>query len=181
MFKEAYDEAVRVYQDEEATQEEVDEARVNLEAGRRQLREKPNKDKLEELIAIIKTIDFKQYSKEEVKAVKAAYASAVAVLSDEKATQTQIDKAVEKLEMTVNSLDEEILANTEIEETKIAAGAEGEKKENKTAAAEKSSSKADAKTAVKTGDKLNSALPATACLTAILAAVILYRRRRYHA
>ncbi len=181
VFKEAYDEAVRVYQDEEATQEEVDEARVNLEAGRRQLREKPNKDKLEELIAIIKTIDFKQYSKEEVKAVKAAYASAVAVLSDEKATQTQIDKAVEKLEMTVNSLDEEILANTEIEETKIAAGAEGEKKENKTAAAEKSSSKADAKTAVKTGDKLNSALPATACLTAILAAVILYRRRRYHA
>ena len=88
---------------------------------------------------------------------------------------------MKKLEMTVNSLDEEILANTEIEETKIAAGAEGEKKENKTAAAEKSSSKADAKTAVKTGDKLNSALPATACLTAILAAVILYRRRRYHA
>ena len=180
VFKKAYDEAVRIYQDEEATQEEVDEARANLEAGRWQLREKPNKDKLEELIAVIQAINFEQYSKEDVKAVKAAYASAVAILADEKATQTEIDKAVEKLEMTVNALDEEILASVENNEAETSARAEANKEENKTvktAAAEKSS----AKTTVKTGDKINSALPATACLTSILAAAILYRKRRYRA
>lgn len=183
VFKKAYDEAVRVYQDGKATQEEVDEARANLESGRWQLREKPNKDKLEELIAVIKAINFEQYSKEDVKAVKAAYASAVAILADEKATQTEIDKAVEKLEMTVNALDEEILASVENNETEISAGITKDEKENKTmkaAAAEKTSVKTSAKTTVNTGDKTNSALPATACLTAILAAVILYRRRRYH-
>ncbi len=148
-FKTAYDEAVRVYQDEEATQEEVDEARNNLEVGRRELREKPNKDKLEELLAVIKSINFDKYPAKEAKAVKAAYAAAVAVFENEEVTQTQIDEAVTKLETAVKSLDEEILAGLDDDGKKVSAA---EKTNTKTASGSGTTKP------VKTGDSTNTSL-----------------------
>ena len=166
-FKTAYDEAVRVYQDEEATQEEVDEARNNLEVGRRELREKPNKDKLEELLAVIKSINFEKYPAKEAKAVKAAYAAAVAVFENEEVTQTQIDEAVTKLETAVKSLDEEILAGLDDDGKKVSAA---EKTNTKTASGSGTTKP------VKTGDSTNTSL--WCMLMAVALSVVLAMKKR---
>ncbi len=93
-----------VYNDEAATQEEVDAARATLEAARRTLREIPNKDKLEELIGKIKEVDLSLYTAKTAKAVKAAYAKAMAVFEDENATQVEIDEAVKALEKVTKEM-----------------------------------------------------------------------------
>ena len=104
IFKAAYDAALMVYNDEAATQEEVDAARATLEAARRTLREIPNKDKLEELIGKIKEVDLSLYTAKTAKAVKAAYAKAMAVFEDENATQVEIDEAVKALEKVTKEI-----------------------------------------------------------------------------
>ena len=104
IFKAAYDAALMVYNDEAATQEEVDAARATLEAARRTLREIPNKDKLEELIGKIKEVDLSLYTAKTAKAVKAAYAKAMAVFEDENATQVEIDEAVKALEKVTKEM-----------------------------------------------------------------------------
>lgn len=170
VFKKAYDEAVQVYQNEKATQEEVDQARVNLESGRWQLREKPDKDKLEELLAKIAKIDFSLYSKKTAKAVKAAYEMASVVMADETVTQLEIDKAVEQLESAMQILDEESLSGEIIsdqEETlsgKVIAsnkGDDGNKKETKPTKTAKT---------VKTGDMAN---PFALIMLAVMAGAVI--------
>ncbi len=166
----SYDEAVQVYQNEKATQEEVDQARVNLESGRWQLREKPDKDKLEELLAKIAKIDFSLYSKKTAKAVKAAYEMASVVMADEAVTQLEIDKAVEQLESAMQILDEESLSGEIIsdqEETlsgKVIAsnkGDDGNKKETKPTKTAKT---------VKTGDMAN---PFALIMLAVMAGAVI--------
>ncbi len=103
-FKTAYDEAIRVYQDENATQEEVDASRANLETGRRELREKPNKDKLEELLGKIAKMNLGLYTEVTSQAVKAAYQEAITVFEDENATQLQVAQAVAKLQNAAKGL-----------------------------------------------------------------------------
>lgn len=170
VFKKAYDEAVQVYQNEKATQEEVDQARVNLESGRWQLREKPDKDKLEELLAKIAKIDFSLYSKKTAKAVKAAYEMASVLMADETVTQLEIDKAVEQLESAMQILDEESLSGEIIsdqEETlsgKVIAsnkGDDGNKKETKPTKTAKT---------VKTGDMAN---PFALIMLAVMAGAVI--------
>ena len=104
-FKTAYDEAIRVYHDENATQEEVDASRANLETGRRELREKPNKDKLEELLGKIAKMNLGLYTEATSQAVKAAYQEAITVFEDENATQLEVSQAIAKLQNAAKELE----------------------------------------------------------------------------
>ena len=170
IFKAAYDAALMVYNDEAATQEEVDAARATLEAARRTLREIPNKDKLEELIGKIKEVDLSLYTAKTAKAVKAAYAKAMAVFEDENATQVEIDEAVKALEKVTKEMKAD---------KKAAAGNQNSDNNKKVASdgSKTSSAGTSGKTTVKTGDAANAAIPAAAGLVAILAAIIAWKKR----
>ncbi len=170
IFKAAYDAALMVYNDEAATQEEVDAARATLEAARRTLREIPNKDKLEELIGKIKEVDLSLYTAKTAKAVKAAYAKAMAVFEDENATQVEIDEAVKALEKVTKEMKAD---------KKAAAGDQNSDNNKKVASdgSKTSSAGTSGKTTVKTGDAANAAIPAAAGLVAILAAIIAWKKR----
>ena len=167
IFKAAYDAALMVYNDEAATQDAVDAARATLEAARRTLREIPNKDKLEELIGKIKEVDLSLYTAKTAKAVKAAYAQAVAVFEDENATQAQIDEAVKALEKVTKELnaDEKAAGDQNSDNKKVVS--DGSKT---------SSTGTSGKTTVKTGD--DSAVIMILMLLGMSAAVIAMAKKK---
>ena len=82
----------------------MDASRANLETGRRELREKPNKDKLEELLGKIAKMNLGLYTEAASQAVKAAYQEAITVFEDENATQLQVAQAVAKLQNAAKGL-----------------------------------------------------------------------------
>lgn len=173
IFKQVYDTAVSVYQNTKATQEEVDAARANLEAGRRALREVPNKDKLEELLKKIAGLDLSLYTAESANAVKAAYAKAAAVLEDKNATQVEVNNAVKALKTAAQALKEEKTGQTAVSDesgNKVASDS-GNQMTGKV------TNNTTAKSAAKTGDAANAAIPAAAGLIAVLAAVIAWKKR----
>ena len=172
IFKAAYDAALETYSDETATQDAVDAARATLEAARRTLREIPNKDKLEELLGKIKEVDLSLYTAKTAKAVKAAYAQAVAVFEDENATQAQIDQAVKALEEVTKELKKE-------DNTAVSGGQKSED-DNKVASdnsGKTTTTNSNNKT-VKTGDE--APVMILVIMAALgLAAAVFTKRKRY--
>lgn len=106
VFMKAYEHAQKVYADEKATQESVNEAFAALQKATFDLRQIPSKEKLEELINKTEAIDFSLYTEASVKGVKLALASAKKVMSDENAVSADVRSAVEKLEVAVQNLEE---------------------------------------------------------------------------
>ncbi|MDE6957283.1 MAG: FIVAR domain-containing protein, partial [Lachnospiraceae bacterium] len=172
IFKAAYDAALEIYSDEAATQDAVDAARATLEAARRTLREIPNKDKLEELLGKIKEVDLSLYTAKTAKAVKAAYAQAVAVFEDENATQAQIDQAVKALE--------EVAKELKIEDNTAVSGGQKSEDDNKVASdnsGKTTTTNSNNKT-VKTGDE--APVMILVIMAALgLAVVVFTKRKRY--
>ncbi len=150
-----------VLDNENALQAEIDEAYKDLRQAIFELREIPNKDRLEELLASVEKIDLSMYNEKSAKAVKAAYENALLVLKDENVSQKEVDKAVAALKESIAVLEEKENINTE-------------KKVQATAA--KSEVKTTAKTAAKTADNTQTALWVLLLLTAVS---VCYRSRNY--
>lgn len=89
---------------EPTIQEEVDEAAVALHNAMLELRLKPNKDALLELVNQTENIDLSLYTEESAQAVRAALATAKAVLGDPQATQEQVDDAENTLKAAIDNL-----------------------------------------------------------------------------
>ena len=142
-----------------ATQEEVDAAYTTLLQSIFGLREKPSKDKLEELLNKVEKMDLTQYSDKTAKAVRAAYDAALVVMNDEDAQQEEIDAAVKALGKAVAAAEAEAKA--------------GDVSGSKTQPSDKDSTKK----AAKTGDAANAALPMMAGLAAILALMAVKKRK----
>ena len=123
------------------------------------LREKPSKDKLEELLNKVEKMDLTQYSDKTAKAVRAAYDAALVVMNDEDAQQEEIDAAVKALGKAVAAAEAEAKA--------------GDVSGSKTQPSDKDSTKK----AAKTGDAANAALPMMAGLAAILALMAVKKRK----
>lgn len=188
MTREAFEEALggarEVLKNDDAVQDKVNEAYTALRNAIFGLREQPNKDKLDEMLGKVKSMDLSGYSAETVKAVKAAMALAEAVLADENADQAAVDAAVAALNDSVDNLNKTNDIKTD-DDTKIA---DASKKDDKTASndsgnaatAGKTTTKIVGKTSAKTGDAMNGyfylILMFAAC-TSILAAV--YRKRTH--
>ena len=174
VFAEALQEAETILTEGNTLQAEIDVARTKLLNAIFGLREVPNKDKLEGLLAKVNAMDLSVYSTETASAVKAAYAKAAAVFEDENADQAKVDAAVAELEKVV-----------------AAARAEGEEKDSGNTTSDNAESKTDiiktsstgntttntAKKPAKTGDTANAAIPAAAGLAAILAAIMLWKKK----
>ena len=145
-----------VLANDEATKEEVDSAYHTLLQAIFNLRMKPSKDKLEELLNKVEKMDLTQYSEKRAKALKAAYESAVLVMKDENAEQEEVDAAVKSLQKAIA----------------VAKAETG----NGSGAKDESDNKAPTKAPAKTGDAANAAIPMMAGIAAVLA--VLFGKKR---
>ena len=142
-----------------ATQKEVDAAYSTLLQAIFGLREKPSKDKLEELLDKVEKMDLTQYSAKTAEAVRAAYDSALSVMKDENAEQKEVDAAVKALSKAIAAADAEAKTG----------GISDSKTESK--------DKDNGKKAAKTGDATNVAVPVLAGLAAVLAVWVGKKRK----
>ncbi|WP_418552946.1 discoidin domain-containing protein, partial [Longibaculum muris] len=95
-----------IYENENATQKQVDEAVKDLNAAIKGLVKKADKKALEKAIQEVKAIDTKLYTDETVEVLTAVLKEAEGIYKDENATQETVDAIVKKLQEAVDSLEE---------------------------------------------------------------------------
>lgn len=161
----ALESAKEVYGNKDATQEEVDAAYKVLLNAIFDLRLIPNKDKLEELLNKVEKMNLDQYTVETAKAVRTAYAKALAVFEDEDATQSEIDAAVASLDTAVGKL----VANA----GKDPSSNEDKKDDGKT----NTSTTSDKKNSPKTADATSAAIPVMAGFMALLGVWFVWKKK----
>ena len=161
----ALESAKEVYGNKDATQEEVDAAYKVLLNAIFDLRLIPNKDKLEELLNKVEKMNLDQYTAETAKAVRTAYAKALAVFEDEDATQSEIDAAVASLDTAVGKL----VANA----GKDPSSNEDKKDDGKT----NTSTTSDKKNSPKTADATSAAIPVMAGFMALLGVWFVWKKK----
>lgn len=105
-FLAALEGANAVLTNESATQEEVDAAYITLQNAIFGLRLIPNKDKLEDLIKEVESMNFDLYTVESVSVVKVALDKAVAVMEDANADEKAVEDATYQLAKAVEELQE---------------------------------------------------------------------------
>lgn len=96
--------AREVYENPQATQEEVNQAYVALRQAIFGLREIPSKEKLEELIQKAEKIDLSKYTESSAQAVKTALAQAKAVKDNRNATKDDVKEAEKMLQAAIDGL-----------------------------------------------------------------------------
>ena len=108
-FKAAYDAAVVVADNDDATQAEIDNATATLVAGIEALVEAPTVDKtaLEAAIAAADALNVndEEYTVESVEAFDVAYSEAIIIFADEEATQEAVDEATQALLVAIEGLE----------------------------------------------------------------------------
>lgn len=104
-FLKARESAQGVEEDENAMQEEIETAWRGLLKAMSELRLKPDKSALEELLNKTKDLKEDAYEAESFAVFRSAFAAATAVYEDENATKEQVAKAKTDLEMAVAKLE----------------------------------------------------------------------------
>ena len=104
-FEAELNEAIAVYNDENAMQEEVNTAYSELVTAFLNLRLIPDKSLLEELINKAEGLDSANYTKASYAVVESALAAAKATFENPNATQEEVNSAKDVLEKVINSLE----------------------------------------------------------------------------
>ena len=104
-FDKELDEAIAVYNDENAMQEEVNNAYSELVTAFLNLRLIPDKSLLEDLINKAEGLDKANYTKASYAVVESALAAAKATFENPNATQEEVNSAKDVLEKAINSLE----------------------------------------------------------------------------
>ena len=154
VFEKELDEAIIVYEDVNATQEEVDSAYNELVKAYLDLRLKPNKDLLEDLINQANGLNVANYTKATFDGLTKALNEAKVVFENPNATQKEVDSAKATLEKAINSLE----ANTPVDNTAKTPVNNGDT------------------TSVKTGDESLVGMFATIALLSVAGCVVLRRK-----
>ena len=102
----ALKDANNVIADENALVNEVNEAYNALVKGYLQIRLKPSKDKLQDLINKVQTLDSTKYTDETWAIVEAKLTKATEVMANEEATKEEIEEAISELDNAVEALEE---------------------------------------------------------------------------
>lgn len=180
-FLAALVDARAVLDNDKAIQAEVESAYKALLKGIFGLREVPNKDKLKELLGQVEAMDLSAYSAKTAKAVRAAYAEAVAVAADKNADHTEVDAAAAALEEAIAAAKAEEKGSQSGSVSDNVSGEKTSGSDHKVVSDNGSktntTSKSASNTAAKTGDDANAAIPAAAGLAAILAALLAWKKR----
>ena len=154
MFEAKLNEANVVLKDENATQVEVDSAYNELVKAYLDLRLKPNKDLLEDLINQANGLNVANYTKATFDGLTKALNEAKVVFENPNATQKEVDNAKATLEKAINSLE----ANTPVDNTAKTPVSNGDT------------------TSVKTGDESLVGMFATIALLSVAGCVVLRRK-----
>lgn len=106
IFKDAMVAARTVLEDEKASQAVIDQTYANLQKALFDLREIPDKSKLEELLQKAEEIDLSIYTEESADAFKAVLAEAAIVYENQEADQETVNAIVGKLQTAMENLEE---------------------------------------------------------------------------
>lgn len=181
-FEAALSNAQAVLADENAMQDSVDPAWRELLKAMSELRLKPDKSALEELIAQAQGLNEADYEETSFRAMLSVLAEVQAVYDDSSAPQDEIDAAAEKLQAALDGLTAKADAPADTDgsqnagEAQDTAGGEKQNGAGSGKADESGESKTAAGKAVKTGDTFTYMLWAAAVLVA--GAVILLEKKK---
>ena len=103
--------ALVVLENENSTQEEVDSAYNKLMRAYLQLRLKPSKDLLEDLLNKVNELDSSKYTVATWRSVEEAVERASKILEDSSATEKEIVEAEEELRVAISNLKEVSVSN----------------------------------------------------------------------
>lgn len=163
--------AKAVYADGDAMQEEVDNAWRALLKAMSDLRLKPSKDVLKALIVSAQTINLANVTGEDARMFRSALADAKSVYANEEATKAEVGMAIENLQAAIDK----VIANAGKQTDKTDAA---DKTVNVQAEDSKTVTKASAEKSAKTGDAANAAVAAAVSLTAGVAVVAAFRKKK---
>ena len=170
-FTAALAEAKDVYADGNAMEDDVDTAWRNLMDAMAELRLRPDKDLLEDLINQAEGLNEADYEAESFAAVSSALEEAKDVFANENATQEEVDESSAALKSALAKLTP---VSTEEDDSQNQAGGSSDKNTNSSSAGNTSASNSSA---VKTGDTAN-VLPFAAAAVLAAGAVVILKRKK---
>ena len=170
-FTAALAEAKDVYADGNAMEDDVDTAWRNLMDAMAELRLRPDKDLLEDLINQAEGLNEADYEAESFAAVSSALEEAKDVFANENATQEEVDESSAALKSALAKLTP---VSAGEDDSQNQAGGSSDKNNNSSSAGNKSASNSSA---VKTGDTAN-VLPFAAAAVLAAGAVVILKRKK---
>ena len=170
-FTAALAEAKDVYADGNAMEDDVDTAWRNLMDAMAELRLRPDKDLLEDLINQAEGLNEADYEAESFAAVSSALEEAKDVFANENATQEEVDESSAALKSALAKLTP---VSTGEDDSQNQAGGSSDKYNNSSSAGNTSASNSSA---VKTGDTAN-VLPFAAAAVLAAGAVVILKRKK---
>lgn len=170
-FTAALAEAKDVYADGNAMEDDVDTAWRNLMDAMAELRLRPDKDLLEDLINQAEGLNEADYEAESFAAVSSALEEAKDVFANENATQEEVDESSAALKSALAKLTP---VSTEEDDSQNQAGGSSDKNTNSSSVGNTSASNSSA---VKTGDTAN-VLPFAAAAVLAAGAVVILKRKK---
>lgn len=170
-FTAALAEAKDVYADGNAMEDDVDTAWRNLMDAMAELRLRPDKDLLEDLINQAEGLNEADYEAESFAAVSSALEEAKDVFANENATQEEVDESSAALKSALAKLTP---VSTGEDDSQNQAGGSSDKNTNSSSAGNTSASNSSA---VKTGDTAN-VLPFAAAAVLAAGAVVILKRKK---
>lgn len=105
-FDNAYNNALQILNNEKATQSQVDQAYNELVKSYIGLRLKPNKDKLNDLINKVESLNQNNYTIDSWNNLQCQLNNSINVLNNDNVTQNDIDLACNNLKIAINNLQE---------------------------------------------------------------------------
>lgn len=148
--------AREIYENPDATQEEVNQAYVTLRQAIFGLRKIPSKEKLEDLIKKAEKMDLSKYTEESAQAVRIALVQAKAVKDNRNATEDEVKEAEKMLQTAMDGLQVKADAS-------ITPNHDGDNKKDEHP--------------VKTGDDVQPVLPMAGVLAAVLGILLTKKKK----
>ena len=175
-FNDALTAAEAVLADGNAMQDEVDQAWKALLKAMSELRLKPSKDALEDLIASAEGLNTEGADEETVAVFRSALARAMSVLEDDQATEAEVASAEKELQSAIDQMLASTDGSTDGSGQSGTGNANSSGSQNSGSNASKTSTSGSK--AVKTGDSMFPIAGSAAAMAMAAAVIVLQRKKR---
>ena len=175
-FNDALAAAEAVLADGNAMQDEVDQAWKALLKAMSELRLKPSKDALEDLIASAEGLNTEGADEETVAVFRSALARAMSVLEDDQATEAEVASAEKELQSAIDQMLASTDGSTDGSGQSGTGNANSSGSQNSGSNASKTSTSGSK--AVKTGDSMFPIAGSAAAMAMAAAVIVLQRKKR---
>ena len=174
--QQAFTAAEAVLADGNAMQDEVDQAWKALLKAMSELRLKPSKDALEDLIASAEGLNTEGADEETVAVFRSALARAMSVLEDDQATEAEVASAEKELQSAIDQMLASTDGSTDGSGQSGTGNANSSGSQNSGSNASKTSTSGSK--AVKTGDSMLPIAGSAAAMAMAAAVIVLQRKKR---